>query len=268
MAQKRKRSPEQTDEPHHDPQPAIFRSSRIEDRKSIFIGLYSPSVKPKELQNLPEIASADHKIVAWRKESNQQSITGAVKYTPGHDDDGEKYGGKKIEKALEKENVAGACVVARWWGGIMLGPARFEHIEACAVSAVKAWRGSVNEERAKKRKAEDEVVEKARLARVLGERDQSITVLRALAAEKEDALKLAKAKESEKKASDGTSANGDVSSQSSKSAASEAKPAPDYSTMPLDSLKKLEKARDATLSFLLKRIDKAEADLVSVKDNG
>ena len=35
----------------------------------------------------------------------------------------------------------------------------------------------------------------------------------------------------------------------------------DYSAMPLDRLRALDKARDATLSFLLTRIDKAEADL-------
>jgi hypothetical protein len=36
----------------------------------------------------------------------------------------------------------------------------------------------------------------------------------------------------------------------------------DYSVMTLDRLRALEKARDATLSFLLKRIDKAELELV------
>ena len=37
----------------------------------------------------------------------------------------------------------------------------------------------------------------------------------------------------------------------------------DYSEMPVDRLRALEKARDATLSFLLKRIDRAEAELVA-----
>ena len=39
-----------------------------------------------------------------------------------------------------------------------------------------------------------------------------------------------------------------------------------YTTMPLDRLRALDKARDATLSFLLKRINKVEADLKALGD--
>jgi putative IMPACT (imprinted ancient) family translation regulator len=245
-----------------------FRSAAIEDRSSSFIGLFSPSLKQKEIQQLEEIASASHKIIAWRRESNQQSITGGIKYTTGFDDDGEKYGGKKIAKVLENMHVVGSCVVARWYGGVLLGPVRFEHIEQCATEAVKKWQESVAEEKSKKRRLEEEIVEKVKLVKVLADRDQSISVLRSLAVEKEDRAKLAKDKV-EKQEGDTASSHPDKqASRTFQSATSETKTAIDYSTMPLERLKALEKARDATLSFLLKRIDKAEAELGTLEDHG
>jgi putative IMPACT (imprinted ancient) family translation regulator len=282
MSQKRKRSPERPIEGDIE-QTSIFRSAPIEDRSSTFIGLYSPSLKPKDLQKLEEIAPASHKILAWRRESNQQSIKGGVKYTTDHDDDGEKYGGKKVAKVLENMNVTGACVVARWYGGVLLGPVRFEHIEKCASEAVKKWQEAVVEERQKKRKIEEEAAEKVKLVKVLADRDQSISVLRALAAEKEEKVKSAKVTSANINSAKGTSVKADFEQQNQDSgnsptngkdtprpqpAATEAKPTLDYSTMTLDRLKALEKARDATLSFLLKRIDKAELELDAVDDEG
>ena len=172
MSQKRKRSasPSPTDD--------IFRSSPIEDRTSTFIAYFSPTLKPKDLQNIDEIKSASHKVLAWRKESNQQSINGSTKFTTSSDDDGEKWAGKRVEKVLNSMNVAGACVVARWYGGIMLGQVRFEHIENCAREAIEAWRGAVEEEKTKKARKEQDDAEKVRLVRVLGERDGSVEVLK------------------------------------------------------------------------------------------
>ena len=265
MSQKRKRSPERT--PEDDAKQTIFRSAPIEDRSSTFIGLFSPSLKPKDLQKLDEIASASHKILAWRRESNQQSITGGVKYITDFDDDGEKYGGKKIAKVLENMQVVGACVVARWYGGVLLGPVRFEHIERCATGAVKKWQESVADERSKRRKAEEDAVAKEKLVKVLADRDQSISVLRVLAAEKEEQLKKAKEEKQETLDDASLHTNGEAS-QPLPTASIETKAPIDYSIMTLERLKAMEKARDATLSFLLKRIDKAEADLTALQDHG
>jgi putative IMPACT (imprinted ancient) family translation regulator len=256
MSQKRKRS----QEPEQDT-PNVYRSAPIEDRSSKFIGYFSPSLKPKELQKLGEIESASHKILASRRESNQQAITGGTKYTTDHDDDGEKYAGKTVAKMLNNMQVVGACVVARWYGGVLLGPVRFEHIQTCAREAIQKWKESVAEEHAKKRKLEQDEADIKRLVGILAERDQSILVLRQLASEKEGKLKTALAVTKE--------TNGAVDGDTEPKAVSvkdqqptNGKPAIDYSTMPLDRLKALEKARDATLSFLLKRIDKAELELV------
>ena len=258
MSQKRKRSPEQQSDQKGSS--AVFRSAPIEDRSSKFVGYFSPSLKPKDLQQLDEFASASHKMLAWRRESNQQAINGSTKYVTDNDDDGEKYGGKKIEKVLQSMQVSGACVVARWYGGVLLGPVRFDHIENCAKEAVKKWQDSVIEEGTKRLKAEVDAHDKEVVVNVLAERDESITVLRTMAAEKEQAVKQAKAAEDD-------SAGLPVSDES-KPNALEVRNSPDYAAMPLEQLKKIEKARDATLSFLLKRIDKAEAELKTRDSDG
>ncbi|KAK5127031.1 hypothetical protein LTR85_008390 [Meristemomyces frigidus] len=280
MSQKRKRSPDAPSNSSSDSQ-NIFRSEPIDDRTSTFIGYFSPTIPAKELQNLPEIKSASHKILAYRKASNQRSIIGTqIQYTAGHDDDGEKYGGKRVEKVLESMNVAGACVVARWYGGVMLGPVRFTHMEDCARGVVERWQQHVAEEASKKRRVEGEAVEKAKLVKALAERDKSISVLRALAAEKEGRVKasivagvdaLTSASGEHQHGTQSPQVGSSAQEQPTLSQTADTAPKPsaavmDYSGMPIDRLRALDKARDATLSFLLKRIDKAEADLAALGD--
>lgn len=255
MSQKRKRTENSSEKTEH--LTTIFRSSTIEDRSSTFIALFSPTLKPKELQNLAEINDASHKILAFRRVSNQQAITGGMKYVTGHDDDGEKYAGKRVEKVLEDLKVEGSCVVARWYGGVLLGPVRFTHIEACAREAIEKWRREEGEDRAKKQKVQDDMEVRPGLVRLLGRRDESISVLRELAAEKEDEVKNAKL--------DGVQTEAVKAARDEHKSSTGAKPTSiEYDQMSVEKLKMLEKARDATLSFLLKRIDKAEAELASI----
>jgi len=107
------------------------------------------------------------------------------------------------------------------------------------------------------------------LAKALAARDQSIIVLRTLATEKE---KLAK--EAVEKKTDNT---GDLNDKAIIVDATRNKtpspprnnpgvqPAgPDYDAMSVERLRALDKARDATLAFLLKRIDKAESALAKI----
>lgn len=267
MAMKRKYS---GDAPRDSPsEPAIYRSAPIEDRDSTFIGIFSPDLGPKELQKLQELKSASHRMLAWRRESNQQSLTSSKQYVTGNDDDGEKYGGRKVEQVLVRMKVAGSCVVARWYGGIMLGQVRFAHIENCATEAVRQWVDHVGEQQAKKRRLEDEEVEKEKLAKALAARDQSISVLRTLATEKE---KMAKEAE-ERNPDEAGDANGKaiIVDATRDKIASPPRAVPgvqpaglDYDSMSVERLRALDKARDATLAFLLKRIDKAESTLAKV----
>ncbi len=171
--------------------------------------------------------------MAWRKPGSQRALNAQPLLEIGHDDDGEKYGGKALEKVLIETEVEGAVVVARWYGGIMLGPVRFDHIKNCARDAIMQW-SQDREKSAKKAKVREDEAEREKLIQTLPERDQSITVLRDLLAEK--------------------------SQHSSSVPGGNSTPAktPDYSTLPLATLEKLEHVRDATIGWILKQIEKAE----------
>ena len=212
----------------------IFRSSPTEDRSSTFVAFFSPTLAAKELQAHIEFKSASHRIAAWRKPSRQRALNAQHLLETGHDDDGEKYGGKTLEKVLIEMEVEGAVVVARWYGGVMLGPVRFDHIRNCARDAIMQW-SQDREMTAKKAKIREDQSERERLMEILPERDQSITVLRDLLAEK--------------------------SPQSSSGPTRKSTPAktPDYSTLPLATLEKLEQVRDATIGWILKQIEKTES---------
>ncbi|GAB7365197.1 hypothetical protein MBLNU230_g6283t1 [Neophaeotheca triangularis] len=261
-APKRKRSP--SPEPQKDTN--IYRSTALDDRDSTFRAYFSPGLPGKELQKLPEIASANHRILGSRRESNQQSLSNRKQYITDSDDDGEKWAGRRVEGALKALNVEGSVVVARWFGGTMLGPVRFEHIENVVREVVGVWREATEGEERRRKKAKEEAEERERLVEALGERDQSVRVLRELAKEKEEAVRKALAE-----LAGGEEALGELAEakpdqevgkgMESSRAAIVAPPTPDYGSMPLAKLRALEKARDATLAFLLKRIDKAESQL-------
>lgn len=53
-------------------------------------------------------------------------------------DDDEKYGGEHILRSLKEEGSTDTLVVcSRWFGGTMIGPARFKHIEECTKEALR-----------------------------------------------------------------------------------------------------------------------------------
>lgn len=238
----------------------IFESSTIEDRSSSFLAIFSPTLEPKALQAHPPYKKASHRILAWRKLSKQQVLaatSSSVKtlYDIGSDEDGEKYAGKKLEKLLIEMNVTGAVVVARWYGGVLLGPVRFDHIVNVAREAIKKWQsattGSSPEKRIKVDPSihltpEQEADQKQRLAKQLADRDNSIKVLRELLAEK-------KASKSEKELTQELPKS--TTEGQAKSVAG-----PDYVSMPLPKLRQLEKARDTTISWILRQIDQIEAE--------
>ena len=176
-------------------------------------------------------------MTAWRKPNPFQRTLSSQRplLETGHDDDGEKHGGKTLEKVFKDMDVEGAVVVARWYGGVMLGPVRFDHIKACAREAITQF---IDEERekVKKVKTADDLRRRSEdLQRILPERDRSVSVLRDLLAEKQ-----------------GTTSSQAVDKQS---------PAKllDYAALPLATLENLERARDATIGWILKQIERVEA---------
>ena len=270
----------------------IFTSTAIHDRHSTFIAHFHPAssafttttTKPqalaatiKHLQSHPSFRDASHRVAAWRKRSAQQTlITSSTSHTTsvtvsaskpkavhviGSDDDGEKYAGKRLENVLVELDVEGVLVVARWYGGVLLGPVRFSHIESCAREAIRVWKGSsAARGEVKKVKLDDGVstamsggvgdeVQRVKLAKQLVERDVSISVLRDLLVEKTKATTSTAEKDGKQD-----------SSQQSASMIASPKMKVGYSEMPLAKLKQLEKARDATIAFILKQLDKVEED--------
>lgn len=247
MSQKRRRSPSpdilRSTQSNH----GIWVSEKIEDRESIFQAYYSPTMPHKELQALKEIASASHRMLGWRTASAQRTLGANPRALMelGSDDDGEKYGGQKVRKVLEEMQAEGALVVARWYGGIMLGPVRFTHIEECAREAVRLHSEQVEGEALKKRKVEDEVRERTTLILELKERDESIKVLRSLLEQKTKPTQTQT-----------TVATVPVAVKT------------DYAAMPIERLRQMDKARDGTIAFLLKKIDEVEKQANSGVPNG
>jgi putative IMPACT (imprinted ancient) family translation regulator len=229
-----------------------YVSGAIKDRSSTFIALFSHTTPIKQLQAHPDFKTATHRITAWRKPSAQRALTSNVPrllFDVGHDDDGEQYGGKRLEKVLTEMNVQGAVVVARWYGGVLLGPVRFTHMENCAREAIEKWKmgisatGEEEHRVAQKRKVAEDQKRRPALVRILEERDHSISALRGLLREKTEESSAAKVDEN-------TSRVNDANTTPIK--------AVNYPAMPLQALERLEKARDATISWILKEIEKVE----------
>lgn len=245
MSLKRNREESNAEQSSNAVEQSIYISSSIQDRSSTFVAHYSPSVSAKKLQSTPNFKSASHRVAAWRKPGTQRSLRGEPLYESGHDDDGESYAGKKLEKVLSDMKVEGAVVVARWYGGILLGPVRFNHIENCAKDAISQYLNSRTgsgpslSQPAKRTKTEEDAGRKSALVKVLEQRDQSIDALR-----QHDLLKS-------------KSASGSAPSTASTSSQTSPKK-PNYQTMGVEQLARLEKARDASIQWLLRQINEAE----------
>lgn len=172
-----------------------------------------------------------------------------ILYDLGHDDDGESWAGKRLANVLNDTQAEGVVVVARWYGGQNIGPIRFTHIENCAKQAIWNWKVAstqkAQEAASKKQKVEDEE-KRIELVKGLQERDANILTLRKLLAEK-------KAKLEEQEVAPPTPQK-----------------VPVYDQMALNALLRLDKARDATVAFILKQIDQVEEELglVEALENG
>ncbi|XP_054841299.1 protein IMPACT isoform X2 [Eublepharis macularius] len=115
--------------------PPICHGNPITDRRSTFQAHLAPVVTPKQVKNVlaklyenKKIASATHNIYAYR-------IYCADKQTSLQDceDDGETAAGGRLLHLMQILNVRNVLVVvSRWYGGILLGPDRFKHINNCA----------------------------------------------------------------------------------------------------------------------------------------
>jgi len=227
---------------------SVHLSTSIHESTSTFAGAFSPSIPPQTLQALPSFATATHKICAWRRPSRQKSLTANSKplYDEGYDDDGESWAGKRLSSVLRDTQTEGTVVVARWYGGHNIGPIRFAHIEACARDAIARGKLAQTQDAAvKKQKREDEM-RRAALVEHLQERDYNIFALRKLLAEKRRGVECRGMAEKDKEK--------EVELQTPQKIQA-------YEGMGLEALNRIGKARDATIAFVLKQIDRVDEEL-------
>ncbi|KAF7703071.1 hypothetical protein HF521_022078 [Silurus meridionalis] len=115
--------------------PAIKHGEAITDRRSTFQPHLAVVVTPKQVQRVldklyenKKIASATHNIYAYRIFCEDKKT-----FLQDCEDDGETAAGGRLLHLLQILDVRNVLVVvSRWYGGILLGPDRFKHINNCA----------------------------------------------------------------------------------------------------------------------------------------
>jgi len=134
--------------------PAIsFTSQEIRDRKSAFVAFILPAKDPSQVKDAIAYIRRTHanrppahEVAAWRFVTLKPGATGLggegdFEVVSAYDDDGEKWAGGRILSIMKQTGVMDAVVVvSRWFGGIMLGPARFTHMETCAADVCKRFK--------------------------------------------------------------------------------------------------------------------------------
>ncbi|XP_056132243.1 protein IMPACT [Lampris incognitus] len=115
--------------------PPVKHGDTITDRRSTFQPHLAPVVTPRQVKMVldklcenKKIASATHNIYAYRI-----YCEGKQSFLQDCEDDGETAAGGRLLHLLQILDVRNVMVVvSRWYGGILLGPDRFKHINNCA----------------------------------------------------------------------------------------------------------------------------------------
>jgi len=133
--------------------PQIVTGSPLEDRKSVFqghaatvISLAEVKAVMEELKSSSKIARATHNMFAYRIEGEKSSSL-----LQDCDDDGEDAAGGRMLHLLQLLDVKNVLVVvSRWYGGVLLGPDRFKHINNAARQVLELA-GLISDRPAKKK---------------------------------------------------------------------------------------------------------------------
>ncbi|GAA98134.1 uncharacterized protein L969DRAFT_85938 [Mixia osmundae IAM 14324] len=139
----------------------LATSSTVVDRDSCFVA-YATSITSKadalafqaHVKVLHEgsigkgkLGPASHNVLAWRTITLRPGKNGLgeqgdedFEVAAGSHNDGEDRAGPTMLNVLEKEGVVDVVViVSRWFGGTMLGPIRFKHIEDVTRDVIRKW---------------------------------------------------------------------------------------------------------------------------------
>ncbi|KAJ3575057.1 hypothetical protein NP233_g1358 [Leucocoprinus birnbaumii] len=134
----------------------IATSAEIRDRGSTFIANIFIATSAEEALShtkyvkhvLHANRKATHEIAAWRCMGVKPGCSGLggpeeFHVVSGSTDDGERWAGDRTLKVMQNLAVIDAVVVvSRWYGGTMLGPSRFNHIETCSAEVCRAFKRS------------------------------------------------------------------------------------------------------------------------------
>lgn len=210
--------------------PNIGQSQKIEDRASVFQSFFIPIRSPNEISSFVKrfrqsslCDGVDHAILAYRV------LEPGAGLELGADDDGERFASKKLADLLELMDVYGLVIVIRHYGGIMLGPIRFQHITQCAREAIMDYR----------RVKSIQAAEADRTRRLLAARDKTIATLREITRKKREDL------------ANEEGAKGLLPPDATQSTtAGSQEPPKDYSEYDLIVLRRLLVARDMTIKSL------------------
>ena len=120
--------------------PEILHGEPITDRKSTFQAHLVKVTSEEEVQDslhelrkTRKIANATHNMFAYRITKQDSEVV-----IQDCDDDGENHAGSRLLHLLQILNIQNyLIVVSRWYGGILLGPDRFKHINNCARNLLK-----------------------------------------------------------------------------------------------------------------------------------
>ncbi|XP_018421185.1 PREDICTED: protein IMPACT [Nanorana parkeri] len=115
--------------------PTIVHGEPISERRSTFQAHLAPVTSPAQVKQVlnklyenKKIASATHNIYSYRIYSKKTNS-----FMQDCEDDGETAAGKRLLHLMQILDVKDVMVVvSRWYGGILLGPDRFKHINNCA----------------------------------------------------------------------------------------------------------------------------------------
>ena len=88
------------------------------------------------VQNVTEVRNAYYKAKQLSPDADHIMVSYAIKHHSGHHDDSEHGASKRLLSILQDRNARNMAVfVARYYGGLHLGPKRFVYIEKAAKEA-------------------------------------------------------------------------------------------------------------------------------------
>ena len=152
------------------PMPTTCSAAQVVDRSSLFIGYVYPlttssssyistllshltrvvhptvptTLLPPQFANAPaNKRGSSHDMYAYRTFDLKRGRTGLAgpddfSLQEDKEDDGERWGGDRVLKVAKEEGASDVLVVvSRWYGGELLGPVRFDHIENAARAALR-----------------------------------------------------------------------------------------------------------------------------------